>query len=832
MGSIDIDALKARTDIVSVVGAYVALKKRGAEFVGLCPFHADKNPSFWVSPAKQFCHCFSCGANKDVIEFIQDMEALDFKAACERLGAQTWEPKAAIQHERTAPLPERITSKPPPDAAKPSMAIRALGEPSRIYPIRDLDGSLIAYECRYEQQDGKKEIRIWSWGARGDREAGWGVGHLNAPRPLYGLERLGANTSAPVLITEGPKKADAGKVLLPAYASVSWTGGALAWHKHDYTPIAGRIVLIFPDNDDPGIAAAHKLAAILSDPKGLACPVRIVDPSGQPEGWDMADWTGTTEELIAWAKPRARNYPAPPVEPRLASGDASVPSLTEPDGAGPSTNAQDEPPPWDGAGLPPQSEEPAQPKTRRRPALAVVGNNALAPEEHAEPLPASMSEDMLAEHYASTYGANWRHVREWGQWFEWAGDRWTEDKTSKAERLAIQVTREALYWKDAQSMTPRERRQINRKATAWSVRDLAATDRRIAATVDQWDRDPLLLGVPGGVIDLRDGQMLEPEREQYVSKQCAVAPASGEPQLWLKYLDRAHDGNTEVIAYLQRYAGYCATGETKEHALAFCYGTGRNGKGVFLETVSRILGDYARTANMDTFMEKTHAAHSTELARLRGARLVITEEAASGGRWNEARIKHVTGGGKITAHLMRQDDFEFTPSFKLLIAANHKPMLRSVDEAIKARIHLVPFNITIPPEERDKDLLQKLEAEWPQILGWMLDGCAQWQLVGLNVPQYIMDATEQYVEAEDVLGQWLEECCERKDRMEGASGYRSYSAWCERQGEKTQSRRTWSNALVERGFEPCKGTGGTRMFAGLTLKAVEYEPPTSGRYPD
>jgi DNA primase catalytic core len=135
VGSVDVDGLKARTDIVSVVGSYVALKKRGAEFVGLCPFHADKNPSFWVSPAKGFCHCFACGANKDVIEFIQDMEGLDFKAACEHLGAETWQPKAPIQHERTTPLPERITSKPPPDAPAPNMLIRALGEPSHTYPI-------------------------------------------------------------------------------------------------------------------------------------------------------------------------------------------------------------------------------------------------------------------------------------------------------------------------------------------------------------------------------------------------------------------------------------------------------------------------------------------------------------------------------------------------------------------------------------------------------------------------------------------------------------------------------------------------------------------------
>ncbi len=806
--SIDVEALKNSVDIVSVVGSYISLKKRGHEYVGLCPFHADKNPSFSVSPAKRIAHCFACDETKDVIDFVQAMDGINFVQACEKLGAKTWEPHEPIRHE-AAPLPDRTTSKPPEDAAPPNFTIRGLGEPVKTYAIRDFDGSLIAYECRYEIE-GKKEPRIWSWGARGDRAPGWGVGHCNVPRPLYGLERLTANPSATVLITEGPKKADAGAKLLPSYACLSWTGGANAWHKHDYSALSGRTVLVFPDADEPGITSARKLCAVLADPKGLGCKVRLIDPNGQPEGWDIADalndgWT--TEQLIAWAKPRASDYAPVQAEPATAALEELPPV---------EVYALDRPAP-----IAPSEPVVAKPK-RKRPQLAAVdGNTVRAPEPDAEPMPAAMSEDALAREFVASYGEDWRYVKEWGRWLEWSGDRWAEDKTSKLEGLAIQVTREAQYWPESATLTPREKRQISKRSTAWALRDIAATDRRIAATMDQWDADPLLLGVPGGVVDLRDGSMLQGAREQYISKQTAIAPAAGSPEKWLEYMARVHDGNTEIISYLQRYAGYCATGETKEHALAFLYGTGRNGKGVYLETISRILGEYARTASIETFMEKTHAGHSTELARLHGARLVITEEAASGGRWNEARIKHITGGGKITAHYMRQDDFEFTPSFKLLIAANHKPMLRSVDEAIKARIHLVPFMVTIPPEERDKDLLSKLEAEWPQILGWVLDGCAEWLRNGLQVPKCIMDATEQYVEAEDVLGQWLEECCDRgDDRLDGASGYRNYSDWCEKQGERAQSRRGWSNAMVERGFKPCKGTGGVRMFDGIGLRAT------------
>jgi putative DNA primase/helicase len=144
-------------------------------------------------------------------------------------------------------------------------------------------------------------------------------------------------------------------------------------------------------------------------------------------------------------------------------------------------------------------------------------------------------------------------------------------------------------------------------------------------------------------------------------------------------------------------------------------------------------------------------------------------------------------------------------------------MLRSVDEAIKSRIHLVHFQVTIPPEERDKDLLKKLEAEWPQILGWILDGCAEWQKTGLAVPPQILDATERYVEAEDVLGAWLEENCDREGEADGKSLYDNYRKWCEQQGEHSWSRRGWSNAMIERGLDQRK-TDGRRLFVGISLK--------------
>lgn len=320
--TIDVEGLKARVNIVEVVNAYVALKKRGSEYVGLCPFHADSNPSFFVNPVKRFCHCFPCGAHHDVISFVQEMEGVDFKTACARLGAKDeWTPVAPIQHEIAAkPKPLRITSKPPPGTPSPAFHLRSLGEPVINFPIKDIDGSLIAYESRYEtEEDGKpkKVPLIWSWGARGDTAPSWGLGALTEPRPLYGLHRIGDRAGVPVCLTEGPKKADSASRMVPQYNCLSLTGGAEAWEKHDYAPLAGRSLLLIPDADEPGWRNFCKLAAHLTAMDQPPSKIRIVDtmrlPNRPPKSWDVADaeaegWTA--EDFQKWCRARADDYNA------------------------------------------------------------------------------------------------------------------------------------------------------------------------------------------------------------------------------------------------------------------------------------------------------------------------------------------------------------------------------------------------------------------------------------------------------------------------------------------------------------------------------------------
>ena len=206
-------------------------------------------------------------------------------------------------------------------------------------------------------------------------------------------------------------------------------------------------------------------------------------------------------------------------------------------------------------------------------------------------------------------------------------------------------------------------------------------------------------------------------------------------------------GNTELQGFLQRYIGYCCTGFTTEHVFVFAYGTGANGKSTFINTIARIFGDYATVADMSTFIASNTEHHPTDLAKLRGARLVVAQETQRGRRWDETKIKALTGGDKITARFMRQDFFDFTPTFKLFICGNHKPRLANVDEAMRRRLLLVPFTVQIPPAERDPQLAEKLEAEWPAILRWCIDGCLEWQRIGLAPPAIVRDATDEYFAA-------------------------------------------------------------------------------------
>ena len=289
------------------------------------------------------------------------------------------------------------------------------------------------------------------------------------------------------------------------------------------------------------------------------------------------------------------------------------------------------------------------------------GGNDVAPQ---------FSDEALALRFAGRYANDLRYVAAWSRWLSWDGTRWCFDATLYAFDRARSLCREAANEANKSSIA----RVLASGKTIAAVERLAKADRRIAATIDQWDADPWLLNTPDGIIDLRTGEMRPARIDDYCTKVTAVAPGGACPT-WVAFLRRVAGRDDELIAFLQRMCGYALTGVTREHALFFLYGTGANGKSVFVNTVSGLLGDYHTTAPIETFTASYSDHHPTDLAGLRGARLVTATETEEGRRWAKSKIKSLTGGDKISARFMRQDFFEFVPAFKLMIAGNHKPGL-------------------------------------------------------------------------------------------------------------------------------------------------------------
>jgi len=322
--------------------------------------------------------------------------------------------------------------------------------------------------------------------------------------------------------------------------------------------------------------------------------------------------------------------------------------------------------------------------------------------------------------------------------------------------------------------------------------------------------------------DLHTGVSRAPDPLDYITKKtaCRCAPAGTPHPLWSEFLERVTDGSAELQEFLQRYVGYCCTGYTSEHVFVFAYGTGANGKSTFINTIAGIFGDYATVADMSTFMASNTEHHPTDLAKLRGARLVVAQETQGGRRWDEAKIKALTGGDKITARFMRQDFFDFVPTFKLFICGNHKPRLSSVDEAMRRRLLLVPFTVQIPLAERDPRLPEKLKAEWPAILRWCIDGCLEWQRVGLAPPPIVRDATEEYFAGQDMLQQWLEDCTTDRGAFAftlTADLFASWKAWCESSNLKPGNQQRLAEALIARGYPKKRDNTGRRGFSNLTV---------------
>ena len=441
------------------------------------------------------------------------------------------------------------------------------------------------------------------------------------------------------------------------------------------------------------------------------------------------------------------------------------------------------------------------------------------------PAPLFGTDHDLAAKMIKTLGRRLRYAPELDRWYVWDGAVWSPNQIRQAEAM---VNRELIVQADKVGRmggTADEKKKYYRiaetflsSARASAVRKVMESDPAIAIGVESFDSDPWLLNTPNGLIDLRSGALKPADPSKLASKRTAVAPEfDRDCPRWVQFLQETTGNDQEYIGFLQRFAGYCCTGLTIEQMLLYVWGGGGNGKSVFLNVLSGILADYARTAPGDVFTQSTGERHSTEIAMLAGARLVVASEIEYGKKWNQVRVKSLTGGEKVTARFMRQNDFTFMPTFKILMAGNARPALTTLDKAMRRRLRFAPFTRT--PTTVDRHLHTKLEAEYPAILAWMIRGALDWQKNGLGDAAVVLASTESYFEDEDILQDWIHTeltSGSQNDFVKSRDLWQSWQRWCRASGEDAGHERGLVQKLKSLGMRDGK-TRDSRGFYGVKI---------------
>jgi putative DNA primase/helicase len=432
------------------------------------------------------------------------------------------------------------------------------------------------------------------------------------------------------------------------------------------------------------------------------------------------------------------------------------------------------------------------------------------------------------ERFIDITKGNVRFVPGLARWIAWSGVRW------EAIPNIFEIARHVVcsIYSESRDVAGDELCQKIRKwgltsqgkSRIEAMTDLASRSQSIHLSDVHLDAIPHLLGVPNGTVDLRTSELLAPNRECFITKSTAVPfdPKSRCPR-WEDFVLEIMDGDQELAAFLQRLAGYALWGDNPEQVVVILYGTGSNGKSTFVSTIQEVLADYAKQIDPTSLMAARHVSAGgprDDLVRLYRVRYAVAVESGEGDQLDEGLIKMVSGGDKIYARGMyAKKGIEFTPEFLLMLATNHKPLIRGTDYAIWRRLILIPFEQAFKDHERDRGLADTLKAEHPGILAWMVAGCRQWRSDGLNSPLKVRDATQAYRTEMDILNDWIDDCCSRDPAATTpvADLYQSYKNWCELEGRKAYSSPWLSRNLEGQGF-PSKKKGGVRCRAGLRLR--------------
>lgn len=431
------------------------------------------------------------------------------------------------------------------------------------------------------------------------------------------------------------------------------------------------------------------------------------------------------------------------------------------------------------------------------------------------------------DYFLKAYGDRIRYCRSWNKFLVWNGNNWEIDNRGLVEEWILEFVHKMYRGlrciKDPVLKADFEKHLIKSE----SFRRLQALNGVLKMTAEikvgdsEMDNNIYLFNAKGVTIDLNYQRGREPAQADLLTK-CSnfVFDKNAVCPTWEKFLMQIFNNDFELIHYVQKAMGYCLTGDVSEQCLFILWGTGANGKSTFLNTVQKLFGDYACTTGTETFMRKS-SEQSNDIARLMGKRLVTTSEAEQGKALSESLIKQITGEDELTARFLYGEYFSFKPTFKIFMATNHKPRIRGSDEGIWRRIKLIPFEVTIPPEQRDRHLAEKLEMENSGIFNWLLKGYQLWKKEGLEAPEAVQNANDEYRFDMDSVGTFIAEVMNVDAsgicRLSNKTLYDVYCRWCNKNNEKQMSQKSLAMRMQEKGYKRIVSNS-TRMWLGLGVK--------------
>jgi putative DNA primase/helicase len=642
------------------------------------------------------------------------------------------------------------------------------------YDYKDETGELLYQSVRYLPKDFRQR--------RPDANGGWDW-HLNGTRRvLYRLpEIIDADPDEIVIVPEGEKDVDNLRKL--GFVATCNVGGAGKWKPEYSEHLRGRRTCVIADKDgaEKNFAGQKHARNVCNSLLGKATSVKYLELPGEHVK-DATDWLnagGTADELRRLID----------ATPEWVPDDA------------------------------PDDADGVQHKSDKSVKAEAIDTEGIGPDP---------TELALARALCEQHGRDLRFDVDRKSFRVFNGQCWAEDNTGQANRWAKRVARHTptLFLMEDQREIANAKRRMESAAGIAAILTLAKTEPGMVVTADDLDQNDYLLNVANGTINLRTGALGPFDRSDLLTKQISTAfDATAKAPLWEKFLNRIMAGDTQLIGYLQRVAGLCLTGDISVQELWIFHGSGANGKSVFVETIMEMLGEYASTAPDSLLIARTHAEHPTEIANLLGLRVVVASETEDGGKLRLQLVKKLTGDSVLKGRFMRCDFFQFRRTHKTILVTNNKPRVSESTEAAWRRIRLIPFDVVIPPEERDEKLLVKLRNEWPGILAWAVQGCLDWQRNGMRPPDKVLAATDDYRNEADPLGDYINDnlTIAAAVRVGRADVWNDYQSWAVKIGEKDHLDRSQLYERIRRlegvedGVWKSAGTH-TRGFVGVGLR--------------